>query len=99
MEEVTVTFEIVLPLQVAEGFSHMGADALEATKAFPGCREVRIIRHKDDPCRFLFVERWDSEAAYREYIAWRTERGEFQTLLAMASKVETNIWPVVVAAT
>lgn len=95
---VTVTFEITLKPEAAEGFSRMGEEGLEATRAFPGCRGVRIVRHQDDPCRFLFVELWDSEADYRSYIAWRTERGEFQGLQVMATRTETNIWPHLVAA-
>jgi quinol monooxygenase YgiN len=96
-DDVTVTFEITLPPEAADGFSRMSSEGLQATRDFPGCRDVRIVRHKDDPCRFLFVERWDSEDAYRAYIAWRTERGEFQGLQAMAKKIETNIWPQVIA--
>jgi len=99
MNEVTVTFEITLKPEAAEPFSQMGSQGLEATKDFPGCREVRIIRHKEDLCRFLFIERWENEEAYRAYIAWRTGRGEFQGLQAMATKIETNIWPTVIATT
>jgi quinol monooxygenase YgiN len=92
-DAVTVTFELCLPPAAAEGFSRMGPEMLEATRSFPGCRGVRIVQHKDDPARFLFIEQWDSEQAYRDYIAWRTERGEFQPLQQMATRLETNIWP------
>jgi quinol monooxygenase YgiN len=98
-QDVTVTFEITLKPEAAEGFGRMGGEGLQATRDFPGCREVRIVRHKEDSCRFLFIERWESEEAYRSYIAWRTERGEFQGLQAMATRIETDIWPQVVATT
>ena len=93
---VTVTFEVCLPPAAAEGFSRMGSEGLEATRNFPGCRGVRIVQHKDDPCRFLFLEQWDSEQAYRDYIAWRTERGEFQALQQTATSTITNVWPRVI---
>lgn len=96
--EITVTLDITLAAQAAEGFASMGGEALKATKEFPGCLDVRILRHKDDRCRFLFVERWESEDAYRAYIAFRTERGEFQSLQKMATSITTDIWPTVVAA-
>ena len=96
-DEVTVTFELTLKPEAAEGFSRMDREALEATRSFPGFLEVRIVRHKDAPCRFLFIERWVSEEAYRKYIAFRTERGEFQPLLAMATNTEINIWPQTIA--
>lgn len=98
-KDVTITFDITMKPEAAEGFGLMGGQALDGTRTFPGCIEVRIVRHKDDPSRFLFVERWESEEAYRNYIAWRTERGEFQGLQAMATKIETNVWPDVIATT
>lgn len=96
-DDVIVTFEIALPEQAAHGFASMGGHGLEATKAFPGCKSVRIVEHKDDPARFLFVECWESEDAYHNYIAWRTDRGEFQALQSMANSTVTNIWPRTVA--
>jgi quinol monooxygenase YgiN len=97
-DAVTVTFEVCLPAEAADGFSNMGAAMLEGTRTFPGFREVRIVQHKDDPGRFLFIEQWDSEQAYHDYIAWRTERGELQALRQMATRVETNIWPRTIVA-
>jgi heme-degrading monooxygenase HmoA len=96
-EEVMVTLDITLKPEAALGFARTGNAELAATREFPGFREVRIVRHKGDPCRFFFVQRWESEAAYDAYIAWRTERGEYQRLQAVATGVETNIWPQTVA--
>ena len=96
--EVTVTFDFTLKPEAAAGFSRMEDDGLAATRSFPGFLEVRIVRHKDDPCRFLFIERWASEQDYHNYIAFRTERGEFQPLLAMTTSSAINIWPQTIAA-
>lgn len=98
-QEVTITLEITLQPEAVEVFSQVCGEGLKATKEFPGCREVRIVQHKDEPNRFLFVERWDSEEAYQNYVTWRTERGEIQGMQAMATKIETSIWPTVVATT
>ena len=98
-DEVTVTLEVTVRPETAEVFSQMGNEGLRATGDFPGCREVRVVRHQNDSCRFLFIERWDDEASYRNYIEWRTERGEYQAMQAMATKIETNIWPQLIAAT
>ncbi len=46
-------------------------ETLEATRAFPGCLGVEVLRGAGDPSRIMVVERWespDSDAAYR---AWR----------------------------
>ena len=75
----------------------MDVDALIGTRNFPGCNAVRIVQNKDEPIRFLFIEWRVSEEAYRSYITWRTERGEYQTLRSMAIKLETDIWPRTVA--
>ncbi len=95
---ITVTVELAMTPQAAEGFSQMGSAGLEATRNFPGFREVQILRDKDDPCRFIFIERWESEQAYNDYVAFRTERGEYQSLQKMATTLQTRIWPHVIAA-
>lgn len=97
-DEVTVTLDLTMKPEAAQKFSQAGSGGLSATKAFPGFREVRILNHQDDPCRFLFVQRWESLDAYHAYIAWRTERGEAAALEAMTVRSTTNIWPNVIAA-
>ncbi len=92
-QDVVVTMDVVLKPDNTERFAQMDQTPLEGTRNFPGCRGVQIVRHKDDPNRFLFVERWETEQAYKDYIAWRTERGEFQGLQKMAVSIEVNIWP------
>lgn len=92
-QDVVVTMDVALKPDTSERFAHLDQAALEGTRNFPGCRGVQIVRHKDDPNRFLFVERWETEQAYTDYIAWRTERGEFQGLQQMAVSVDVDIWP------
>ncbi len=43
-------------------------ETLEATRAFPGCLGVEVLRGADDASRIMVVERWESadgDAAYR----------------------------------
>jgi len=96
-EEVTITLDITMKREAADSFARTGNAGLAATRDHPGFREVRIVRHRDDPCRFLCIQRWESEGAYDAYIAWRTERGEFAALQAVATRVETHFWPQTVA--
>lgn len=96
--DVVVTMDLTLTPDAGPRFAQMDHTALEGTRNFAGCREVRIVRHKDDAHRFLFVERWESEEAYRNYIAWRTESGEFQALQAMAVSIRVDIWPQTIVA-
>ena len=67
-------------------------ETLQATRAFPGCLGVEVLRGADDASRIMVVERWesaDSDAAYR---AWRaTPAGAFHlgSLLAGAPRLTT----------
>jgi heme-degrading monooxygenase HmoA len=94
---VTITFELRLKPEAVEVFKGAAAGMLEGAKGFPGFRSIRIVQHKDDPTRILFVERWESEAAYKAYIDWRTGRGEMDGLKAFADGTETNVWPTLAA--
>jgi heme-degrading monooxygenase HmoA len=90
---VTITFELRLKPEAVDFFKGAAAGMLEGAKGFPGFRNIRIVQHKDDATRMLFVERWDSEQAYQDYIAWRVSRGEMDGLKEFAVGTETNVWP------
>lgn len=92
-QDVVVTMDVALNPEASERFAQLDETALVDTKNFPGCRGIQIVRHKEDANRFLFVERWESEQAYRDYIAWRTERGEIQSLQQMAVSITIDVWP------
>jgi quinol monooxygenase YgiN len=96
--EVIVTMDLTLTPEAGPHFARLDPSGLEGTRNFPGCRAVQIVMHKDDANRFMFIERWESEDAYRSYIAWRTESGEFQALEAMATSIKVDIWPQTIVA-
>jgi heme-degrading monooxygenase HmoA len=93
---VTITFELRLKPEAVEFFKGAAAGMLEGAKDRPGFRNVRVVQHKDDPTRMLFVERWESVPAYRDYIAWRASRGEMEGLKAFATGTDANAWPTLV---
>jgi quinol monooxygenase YgiN len=90
---VTITFEFRLKPEAVEGFLQNAGPMFEGTKGYPGFRSIRVVQHKDDPARILFVEHWDSEEAYRSYIAWRTERGDMAALGQAVISADSNVWP------
>lgn len=94
---ISITFELNLKPEVAAGFIGVGQGILQETQKFAGFRNVRVVQHKQDPNRLLFIERWDSENAYHEYIAARTATGELAGMQSLATKTETNFWPHVIA--
>jgi heme-degrading monooxygenase HmoA len=93
---VTVTFELRLKPEAVDFFKGAAAGMLAGARDFPGFRTIRIVQHKDDPSRMLFVERWESAQAYKDYIAWRTSRGEMDGLKSFATGTDTTLWPALV---
>lgn len=91
--DIIVTMELVLKPEAVSKFAQMDKATLEGTRNFPGCRGVQIVMHKDEPARILFIERWESEEAYRSYIDWRSESGQFQGLQAISTRINVDIWP------
>lgn len=94
---VSITFDFQLKLEAVEAFVGGAQGMLQGTSDFPGFRSIRVVRHKDDPNRVLFIERWDSEEAYRKYIAWRTETGTMAAFGQIIERADTNVWPTLVA--
>ncbi|SAL47227.1 Antibiotic biosynthesis monooxygenase [Caballeronia udeis] len=66
---------------------------MRETSSSPGARSVRAFRNAESANAILFVEEWESEAAFKTYIAWRTERGDMARLAQMLSKpAEITTW-------
>lgn len=98
MSGVTITMEMNLKPEVADQFCSSLPEMIKETVARPGFIGIDIVRNKDDRARLLFVERWETEQAYHDYVAWRTERGDMAAmadLLAEAPKLA--VWPTTVA--
>src|SRR5262249_6285241 len=90
---VTVTAEFTFKPGEAEPFAASLADMLKDTARQPGFRDIKVVRHKEDANRFLFIETWDSEAHYHTYIAWRTERGDMERLGRSITGAKVDFWP------
>jgi quinol monooxygenase YgiN len=95
---VTITLTFTLKPEFVDGFLTNMPEMLKDTANRTGFRDIRVVRHRDDPNRILIFETWDTEQSYAEYMAWRTERGDFESFGAMlAGAPEVNYWPEVVA--
>jgi quinol monooxygenase YgiN len=56
-------------------------EILPDTRAFSGCRSIKIAQDVDNPDTVILVEEWDARSDHEAYMAWRTETG---TLASMA---------------
>ena len=56
------------------------------TRAFKGCRGTQLQVNQDDETNMIAVEEWDTREAHQKYIAWRTETGVIDLIMAMLSE-------------
>ena len=99
MADVTITFSMKLKPEAAGAVKGALPDMIKDTAKRPGFRRISIVENKEDPNELLFVEVWESEKAYNDYIAWRTDRGDMDQVAAtLAAPPVARIWPKVVAA-
>ena len=97
MSEVMVTLDLDVKPEVIDAMCAGLPEMIKDTAKRPGFVEIRIVRLPGTN-RVLFVERWASEQAYNDYIAWRTERGDMDGFAAgLNSPPQMTIWPVTVA--
>ena len=94
---VTVTLEMTFNPGVGEAFTASLPETLKETAARPGFRNIRAVRHKDDPDRILLIEQWDSVKHYEDYLAWRTQRGDMEKMGAVVKSTLLNYWPTHIA--
>lgn len=99
MDGVKVTFTVKVQPEAIDGFCGALPEMIKETAKRPGFRDICIVRHATEPT-VMFIETWDSEQAYQDYIAWRTERGDMDGMAAiLAGPPQLDFWPVTVAAT
>ena len=55
-------------------------ETLPDTRAFDGCQGLALHSNSDDPNNLVVVSNWDSRDHHGRYLAWRTERGDFDQL-------------------
>ena len=58
-------------------------DNLRDTRAFDGFQTLVATTNQDAPHDVVVIEQWDTRQHYERYIAWRTERGDIDTVVSM----------------
>lgn len=81
MTGIVVTLDLDVKSEAIDAMVGGLPAMIEDTKTRPGFIEIRIVRETGTNHVF-FVERWESEQAYNDYIAWRTERGDMDGFAA-----------------
>lgn len=97
MAGVKVTMSVTLRPNAVDGFCGALPEMIRDTAKRPGFHDICIVRHATEP-KVMFIETWDSEQDYHNYIAWRTERGEMEGMTTIVTEPpQLEFWPVVVA--
>jgi quinol monooxygenase YgiN len=95
---VTITLVLTLKPEAVAPFTKGLREMLGETKSFPGCVGIRVLQNKTDPNQLIFIEEWKSEEDYGKYVAWRTGRGDLDTMAnALAAPPKMDVWPTLVA--
>ncbi|MEZ5689746.1 MAG: antibiotic biosynthesis monooxygenase family protein [Caenibius sp.] len=79
---VLITIALDLKPEGAEDFMKYFEGLLEDTSKRDGFISIRIDRNMQDPNRIILIEEWNEAADYEAYVAWRTERGDMETIAA-----------------
>ncbi len=79
--------QILLEARVKDGYFDQYkkwlVGILPDTRSFDGCVDIYVTRDLDDPAKIVFIELWESRNHYEKYLAWRTERGDMDTVADM----------------
>ena len=84
-----MSVDVILNLQVSpenrEELLSVFAAILPDTRAFQGCQSVVVTSNEDDIHNIVLLEKWDNRSDHESYMAWRTERGDIDKLVALLS--------------
>ena len=98
MSGVVITLDLDVKAELVDAVCGGVAEMIKDTAKRPGFIDIRVVR-QPGTTRVLFVERWESEQAYNDYIAWRTERGDMDGFAATLNAPPVmTVWPDTVAA-
>lgn len=80
---VDVILDLTVDAQNREELLSVFAAILPDTRAFQGCQRVIVTTNEDDPHNIVLLETWDQRSDHENYMAWRTERGDIDKLVAL----------------
>jgi quinol monooxygenase YgiN len=77
------TLQLQVQPDKVEQIKSMFQATLPDTRRFEGCQGVRVYQDQGAPNSIVVWGTWDSRGHFERYLAWRTERGDNDTLGAM----------------
>lgn len=91
---VTITYKFTIKSGILDKFKRMITEMSRETVHKTGFGNMAVVQNKDDPNQILMIQKWHSEQAFHDYVAWRTERGETQAFNdLLTAPPEVAFWP------
>ncbi|QND54494.1 hypothetical protein HB779_21505 (plasmid) [Phyllobacterium sp. 628] len=69
ISSVTVTVMVEIRPDAWSGYLKHLSDLLKDARTFPGLQDIRVVEHKQQPNKILFIEKWNTEADYDAYVS------------------------------
>lgn len=82
---IKVFLEVDAKPECIEELKQTLAAILPDTRAYDGCLGAEVKGNQDDELNLIVFESWETRAKYEAYLAWRTETGAVDALVAMLS--------------
>lgn len=92
---ITVTLTLPIKPGKMDQFMNLIRTMIPDTARQPGFRSVKVHPHSSGEGKAVFIEEWDSEAAYQDYLAWRAGPGADTTGIfadCLAGAPEMDFW-------
>ena len=80
---VKVVLEFQTTADQVDAVKDLFRAVLADTRAYEGFESLTVHQDVDDPTSFLVWEQWETRPHYEAYLAWRTETGVLDKLVAM----------------
>ena len=88
-----MSMKVVLEFQTTadqvEAVKDLLRTVLPDTRGYEGFESLTVHQNDDTPTSFLLWEQWATRGNYEAYLAWRTETGVLDKLVAMLTEPPT----------
>ena len=87
-----VTAEFVAREGKREQLVDLLGEMIPETRKKDGAISIDICTDQDNPNRIVLLEQWNSRANHEDYVAYRKERGDIDTIMKLLATPPKFIW-------
>lgn len=81
-----VKFELMGKSNSEEKIKEFFQQILPDTRKYEGCLGAQLSQFFEDKNSILLIENWESQSHFQNYLNWRKETGDFDTLTTMLAE-------------